>query len=47
MASQEDILFGKLAKNGGTVYVTVEDDQLKMDIESAEDQKKAVTVRDR
>ncbi len=42
----EDILFGKLAKNGGTVYITVEDDQLKMDIESAQDQKKAVSVRD-
>jgi ATP-dependent Clp protease ATP-binding subunit ClpA len=42
----EDILFGKLAKNGGTVYITVEDDQLKMDIESVQDQKKAVSVRD-
>jgi len=42
----EDILFGKLAKNGGTVYITVEDDQLKMDIESAQDQKRAVSVRD-
>ena len=42
----EDILFGKLAKNGGTVYITLEDDQLKMDIESAQDQKRAVSVRD-
>jgi ATP-dependent Clp protease ATP-binding subunit ClpA len=43
----EDILFGKLSKNGGTVHVTVEDDQLKMDIESAQDQKKPVSVRGR
>ena len=43
----EDILFGKLAKNGGTVYVTVEDGKLKMDVETAADRRGTVTVRDR
>ena len=40
----EDVLFGNLAKNGGTVYVTVENDQLKVTTESPEDAKKADAV---
>ena len=30
----DDILFGELAKNGGTVSVTVENDELVLEIES-------------
>jgi ATP-dependent Clp protease ATP-binding subunit ClpA len=32
----EDILFGELSRNGGTAYVTVENDDLKLEIESPE-----------
>jgi ATP-dependent Clp protease ATP-binding subunit ClpA len=40
----EDVLFGGLAKGGGTVHVTVEDDQLKVTTESPEDAKKEDAV---
>ena len=33
----EDVLFGPLAKHGGTVYVTVEDGELHLRSESPED----------
>ena len=31
----EELIFGKLSKNGGSVIVTVEDDELKIDLESS------------
>jgi len=37
----EEVLFGPLAKQGGTVRVTVEDDDLKLETESPEDAKPA------
>ncbi len=40
----EDVLFGNLAKNGGTVHVTVENGELKVSTESAEDAKKEEPV---
>ncbi|MEK9869918.1 MAG: ATP-dependent Clp protease ATP-binding subunit ClpA, partial [Gammaproteobacteria bacterium] len=33
----EDILFGRLSHGGGTVHVTVEDDDLKLEIEEPEE----------
>ena len=40
----EDVLFGGLSKGGGTVYVTVENDQLMVTTESPEDAKKEDAV---
>ena len=39
----EELIFGELSKNGGSVMVTVEDDELKIDLKSSprkEDKKK-------
>jgi ATP-dependent Clp protease ATP-binding subunit ClpA len=40
----EDVLFGNLAKNGGTAYVTVEDGELKVRTESPEEAAKEDAV---
>ena len=40
----EDVLFGSLAKGGGTVYVTVENDDLKVTTESPEESRKEEPV---
>ena len=40
----EDVLFGDLSKGGGTVYVTVEDGELKVSTESPEDAKEEDAV---
>jgi ATP-dependent Clp protease ATP-binding subunit ClpA len=40
----EDVLFGSLAKGGGTVYVTVENDDLKVTAESPEESRKEEPV---
>ena len=31
----EELIFGKLSKNGGSVIVTVEDNELKIDLKSS------------
>jgi len=31
----EELIFGELSKNGGSVIVTVEDDELKIDLKSS------------
>jgi len=40
----EDVLFGALSKGGGTVYVTVEDGELRVKTVSMEDSKKEDAV---
>jgi len=39
-ALAEDILFGELSKNGGDVFVDVEEDELKLDICGRKSQEK-------
>jgi ATP-dependent Clp protease ATP-binding subunit ClpA len=40
----EDVLFGALSKNGGTAFVTVENDDLKVTTQSPEDAKKEESI---
>ena len=42
-ALAEDILFGELAESGGDVYITVEKNDIKLDINSKKVQRKQET----